>query len=786
MVAVVVHLWPFSMETKPAQPTPAPRPSWHTAVASLLLVVLTLAAYQGVRQNDFVNLDDPDYITNNPNVKQGLTWTTIRWAFTTSAASNYHPLTWLSHALDYAWFGPDAAKHHLSSLALHAVNTLLLLLAMRRLTRTFWRSVAVAAVFALHPLHVESVAWVSERKDLLSGFCFMLCLLGYERFVRRRAAGQLAWPAYGFTLLAYAAGLLAKPMLVTLPCVLLLLDFWPLRRFEALGRDRWRTQAWPCVREKLPFLLLTLASSVATFLAQRWGGSMVSMGGLSLTRRVLDAFVGYAGYLGKTFWPAKLSVYYPLPIELYLTDAVPALLLVVAITVWACLRLRRAPWWFTGWFWFVGMLVPVIGLVQVGMQAMADRYTYLPMIGLTLGVAWSVAGWAGERRGRRGLVTAIGVALACVCVARTHQRVQDWRNSGTLFTQALAMEQRNFTAHANLGVWYYDQADYAAAEKEYRAALAVLPDAAPPWMGLGMLYMALERYAEAAEAFTKSGQFNPRDPFGPMNAGLALIQQKDFATAETMLRESLRRVPDFQSAQVGLALAQLGQRQTNLARASLEMITSQANAATPAATLDLIARLQEEIGDTTQALESRRHAVEVAPKDPVLRQRFGQLLASSGQMAEARREFETAIALSPHNAMARTQLATVLLEQGSAREALAEYRTALNLQTNLLAALNNLAWTLATHPEASLRNGAEAVAFGQRACALTEWKVPYIIGTLAAAYAENNQWPEAVETALKAQAAATKAGETELARRNGELAEQYRQHQPYREKPAKP
>ena len=772
------------MENKPAQPAPPPRPSWHTLAVGLFLLVLTLAAYQGVRLNDFIYFDDPDYITNNPNVKQGLTWATVKWAFTTTDVSNYHPLTWLSHAADYAWFGANPSGHHLVSLAIHLANVLLLFAAMRQLTGTFWRSAAVAAVFALHPLHVESVAWVCERKDVLSGLFFLLCVMAYAKYARLRDANRPAGLAYTLALLAFAAGLLAKPMLVTLPCVLLLLDFWPLRRFDFLRRTEWAARVLPCLKEKIPFFLLTIASSIATFVAQREGGAVVGLQALAPSQRLLNAALGYVGYLQKSFWPANLSVFYPTPTEMPVGTALLALLLCAGITLLVLWRARQAPWWTTGWLWFVGMLVPVIGLVQVGGQAMADRYTYLPLIGLSIGAVWWVAAWVAGSPGRRVAIACLGGAALAAGSYATHRRVADWRNSETLFKQALDLDSRNIAAHANLGVYYFDHGDYRTAETHLRQSLTICPTYAPSWNALGQVLLKLDRYEEAIDAYAKAAAYGPKDPAAPLNLGLALIHKKDYESAQAALQESLRREPGSVSAQLGLALVQLARGLTNEARNAIAQVTT--GPTTPVASLDLLAQLHEQFGNAAEAARCLNQAVQAQPASASLHQRLGQLFAADGRTAEARQAFEKAVGLAPRDPTARTQLATVLLEQGSTREALAEYRAALNLQTNLLAALNNLAWTLATHPDSNVRNGVEAVAFGQRACALTEWKVPYVIGTLAAAYAENNQWKEAVETALKAHAAATKAGETELARRNGELAEQYRKHQPYREGPSKP
>lgn len=770
-----------------ASPIPNP-PSSHTRpwlpwLLAPALSLLTVLAYAALRHHDFVYFDDPDYITNNPHIKQGVGAETIRWAFTTFEVSNWHPLTWLSHALDYSWFGDWAGGHHLTSLGLHVLNTLLLFLLLRRFTGALWRSAVVAALFALHPLHVESVAWIAERKDLLSGLFFFLCLLAYAGYARRKTAGQPASLFYLLALLAFAAGLMSKPMLVTLPCVLLLVDFWPLQRFSLWPRTDWRTRLLPCVWEKIPFFALTLASSILTFVAQKQGSAVVGLQSLPITTRALNAALGYAGYLAKSLWPTQLSVFYPFPAELPYGKAFLALAVLAGISAAVTLLARRAPWWTTGWFWFLGMMVPVVGLVQVGSQAMADRYTYLPLIGLFIAVTWAAAAWAGQTVGRQRALAGATVLLLGAYAWGTRDRVADWRNTETLFTQALQVTERNFPAHANLGVFYWDRGDFARAESHFQSSIAIQPDYAPSWRGLSQVYMSLQRYREAIAALERDAVLCPRDPIPPANAGLAWLQEKNATAAEHAMRESLRRDTNYLNARLGLALALLAQGRTNDARALVDEAARQPSQ--PASALDLLAMIHEQLGDPARALEFRQRAVQAAPRDATLRQRLGQQLASTGRTEEARREFLAAVEIAPANALARSQLATVLLERGETRAAVTEYRAALSLQTNLVAALNNLAWILATHPDDSLRNGADAVVFGRRACELAHWEEAYLIGTLAAAYAENGQWQEALDTALKAQATAKAAGNADLAARNGELAEWYRARKPYRDPPAR-
>jgi hypothetical protein len=369
------------------------------ALVCIILVVSTLAAYWPVHRAEFANFDDPDYVTNNPDVFRGLTWHGVVWAFTRIHGSNWHPLTWLSHMADCSLFGENAAGHHLVNVGFHVANTLLLFLLLGRMTGAVWRSGFVAALFALHPLHVESVAWIAERKDVLSTFFGLLALWFYIRYVeRQKAEGRIQNPSprttqhatrcYLLSLCFFALGLMSKPMLLTLPFVMLLLDYWPLGRFNTPTLPRFHAPSLPhsttpitlLVWEKLPFLALSLASSVVTFWAQKTGGAVVSVQTMPLADRLANASVSYIAYLIKTFWPTKLAAFYPFAAELPGTEAILSTLVLIGLTVLAFATARRAPCLLVGWLWFVGTLVPVIGLVQVGGQAMADRYTYIPLV----------------------------------------------------------------------------------------------------------------------------------------------------------------------------------------------------------------------------------------------------------------------------------------------------------------------------------------------------------------------------------------------------------------------
>ncbi|MEE9279689.1 MAG: tetratricopeptide repeat protein [Myxococcota bacterium] len=420
--------------------------SWERLILPLL-AALTFTVYSQVGEHDFVNFDDGKYVFDNPQLERGLTVDGVTWAFSSIYFSNWHPLTWVSYLLDYELYGLKPGGYHLTNLLLHVAATMLLFVALRRLTGAIWRSAFVAALFGLHPLHVESVAWVGERKDVLSGLFWMAVLWAYARY-----AARPSWVRYLLVAVLLALGLMAKPMLVTLPFVLLLLDYWPLRRLGNPASPVDWTRLKLLTLEKLPLMLLAAGSSWITWIAQSRGGAVVELEELSLGLRAGNALVAYVAYIAKALWPADLAVFYPHPgTSLSLALAFGSLLLLAAISLLAFRFADRRPYLPIGWLWYLGTLVPVIGLVQVGRQGLADRYTYLPLIGLFMIAAWGghdlLARW---RFGRRSLVPG-SLAVLCALSAATWVQVSHWKDSVTLFRQALRVTSDNAVAHFNLG-----------------------------------------------------------------------------------------------------------------------------------------------------------------------------------------------------------------------------------------------------------------------------------------------------------------------------------------------
>jgi tetratricopeptide (TPR) repeat protein len=490
--------------------------------------LVTLAAYLPAARNDFIILDDNDYVTQNPVVQQGLTLAGVKWAATTFHSANWHPLTWFSHMTDCELFGLNAGAHHLVNALFHAANTALLFLLLWRLTESALPSLLVAALFGWHPLHVESVAWVAERKDVLSTFCGLLALLSHAKFAREKHRRS-----YWLALVFFALGLLAKPMLVTLPFLLLLLDFWPLRRFS------WGALKGPLLREKIPFFALAAGSCVVTYFAQSAGHALTTLDRLPLSYRLENALVSVAAYLSKLGWPTRLAIYYPqAPIPTRVWVLAGAVLLLISCAVW--LARNRSPCWLFGWLRFVGMLVPVIGLVQVGGATMADRYAYLPSVGLFAAVVFGLHGGCGRWPGARNLLGWGLLPPLVACLLVTERQLSYWRDSETLFRHALAVTKNNYAAHEILAVILELQGRYAEALTEYREVVRIDPAHYQMHLYIGEM---LEKTGHPAEALDEIRQCLIKDPDQPIlhcAAGRARAALGDFAAAKAEFAEAER------------------------------------------------------------------------------------------------------------------------------------------------------------------------------------------------------------------------------------------------------
>lgn len=764
---------------------PARAGTRHALLVCLLLAVLTAAAYWPVVRNGFVNYDDPDYVSSNPIVQAGLTGESIRWAFTSYYSSNWHPLTWLSHMLDCQLYGLKPAGHHLTNVVFHVANSLLVFLLLRALTGALWRSALVAALFALHPLHVESVAWVAERKDVLSTFFGLLSLWAYTIYARTQPAAHAQrspfrsrW--YWLALACLALGLMSKPMLVTLPCVLLLLDLWPLARFDL---SNWQKQL-PAIRrivwEKLPFFALSAASCVVTFWVQRASGAVVSLTHASFDVRLANALVSYVKYIAKTFWPVDLAVIYPYtPLELASGEVVGAVLLLAAITAAVVIAARTRPYLLVGWLWFAGTLVPVIGLVQVGKQALADRYTYLPHVGVFVLLVWGAAELAGRLKWPKPASVAVALGLVAGCLFLTSRQIPHWRTSRTLFEHAAAVTTNNFVAYTVIATALYEENKPDQAIDYCRRALQLSPDYSEAHNTLGNIYLRQDKLAEAVDNFRAAIASDPT--YGAAHHGLAaaLFKQGKFAEAEAASREALRFEPHYKPALFTLAQSLHQQQKLDDAKAVYERLLS----------LDpslfsvhrALANLLTTQGKLDEAKAQFETALKIKPGDADTHTALGVVLCDRGRPDDAAKEFTKVLRLQATNSVANYYLGLISQGSGKIAEAVKFYRAALQTQPDWPEALNNLAWILAANKDPALRDGKESVRLAERACQLTGQNQAVFIGTLAAAYAEAGRFADAVATAEKARAAALAAGQKAIADKNSQLLEVYRAGRAYHE-----
>jgi tetratricopeptide (TPR) repeat protein len=635
----------------------------RSAWIAFALLAITVAAYSAVGSFDFINFDDPQYVYGNPQVTQGLTWSGVQWAFTTGHASNWHPLTWISHMVDVELFGVKPGPHHLVNLLLHVVNTLLLFGLLRRTTGATGRSALVAALFALHPLHVESVVWISERKDLLSTLFFMLTLWAYAAYARKPTLRR-----YLPVFVLLALGLLAKPMLVTLPFVLLLFDIWPLKR---IGVDAWdRAMAARLVVEKIPLFALVAASSVVTFIVQREGGSVLGLDALPLDQRLPNALLSYIAYIGNMVWPSNLAILYPFPDSIPLWQSAGALVLLLAATVAAVLAIRRYPYLTVGWFWYLGMLVPVIGIVQVGTQGMADRYTYVPLIGLFLIIAWGGYDLLGRNSARRAPLAALCVLIIATLAIATRIQSLHWADAKTLWARALAVTTENYRAHGLYGQLLTADGQNSEAVMHFGEALRIQPANAQLQVAeihtlLGGALDDLDQHEEAIANYRDALRLRPNFP--PAHNGLAntLASKGLLQEAITHYQLALQIKPNYAIALNGLgsALDDLGRVDEAMDhyRRALEL-----NPRYAAAHNNLAAAYARQ-GQIDAAVNEMRAALQYDSQNADYHYNYAVLVSQQGDLAQARQHLETALTLNPQFQHARQALASLpggSLEEG--------------------------------------------------------------------------------------------------------------------------
>lgn len=511
--------------------------------------------YAQVINHDFVRLDDNVYITENVHVQKGLSLDNVKYAFTDFSAANWHPLTWLSHMLDCQLFGLNAGMHHIVNVFFHLLTTILCFFVFYRMTGELWPCFMVALLFAIHPLHVESVAWVSERKDVLSAFFWFLTLLLYFEYVKREKNLVL----YFLMIFTYALGLMSKPMLVTLPFAMLLLDVWPLERISLLNSSGRLTQIISNItilaKEKIPLFVLMFASCVITIKAQGSAGAIDTLENIPLGMRVLNSINAYVEYLYKTIWPINLACLYPYDKNVAIWRFILSALILSLIT-WAVIRKARAhPYLLTGWFWYLGTLVPVIGLVQVGMQSLADRYTYIPHVGIWMIICWGLSGWIHNSETKRRFVTGIFLLVVCFFEMTTYYQVKVWKNSETLLSHAIKVTKNNYVAHNNLGSVYFKKGDISKAAHHYKEALRISPDYMA-YNNVGITLALEGRIEEAIDFFLKSIQLKNTFKNSHFNLGVAYEMKGMGQDAILSYQKALDIDPQYTDAQRSIKKAQ--------------------------------------------------------------------------------------------------------------------------------------------------------------------------------------------------------------------------------------
>ncbi|MEI7939047.1 MAG: tetratricopeptide repeat protein [Verrucomicrobiota bacterium] len=664
-------------------------PAWLLAVS---LALATIAIYWPATRCGFVNYDDDMYVTDNAHVISGVTWESLKWACLNPVSANWHPLTILSHMLDCQIFGLQPAGHHLTNVLFHALNAALVFVLLQQMTGASWRSLFVAALFAVHPLRVESVAWVSERKDVLSGLFGLLALIFYARYAQRRrqkAEGRRqkaeassrrspsrftfhVSPFYLLSLCFFFCGLMSKPMLVTWPFVMLLLDCWPLRRMQNeattgtqpaprstfhVSRFTFhvpRTTLLPLLLEKIPFFTLAALASVMTFVVQQHGGAMKGAEKLPLGERSGNALISGCRYLGKLFWPSDLVVFYWHPGQWPIGKVLLAGGLILGLSVLLWVQRRRFPVLLVGWLWFLGTLVPVLGLVQVGQQAMADRYTYIPSLGVLIFAIWGTYELTRRWRYQVSVLSVAGGAAIILSAALTRQQIGHWTDSEALFRYALEVTENNYVAHKFLGDALDKRGQIDGAISQYQQSLRLKSDDALVCNNLGVALDKKGQTEDAISQYREVIRLEPDRPFPHYNLGNALLKKGQIDEAITQYQEAIRLKPDYADAH------------NNLGNAFNNK------------------------GQLDAAIDQYQQAIRLKPDYAIAHNNLGAALGRKGQNDAAIRQYQEAIRLNPHDALAHNNLGAALDKMGRTDEAISQFQEAVHLKSDYTDAKDNL------------------------------------------------------------------------------------------------
>jgi tetratricopeptide (TPR) repeat protein len=599
----------------------------HTYLIMVLLVIACLAAFGRIAGNDFVNYDDNKYIIENNHIKAGINSEIIKWAFTAVVSANWHPLTLLSHTLDWSLFGANASGHHLINLLLHIGSVLFLFFLLKRMTMNLWSSAFVAALFAMHPLRVESVAWVAERKDVLSMFFGLASIYAYACYAESYKLSK-----YLLCLILFALGLMAKPMLVTLPFVLLLLDYWPLGRWQKVISAPVGNRSHLAGRllgEKAPFIFLAIVSSIVTLWAQNKDGAVASMENLPFLLRVLNAIISYVFYLGKTFWPVDLSVFYPYESYFPLWQLLASCFILTGITIVVIYAIKKLPFLFVGWFWYLGTMIPVIGLVQVGSQAMADRYTYLPSIGIAIMLAWGIPLLFTRADIRKKILFLAAITFLVIMSVLTWKQCGYWKNSIMLFSHALRVTKDNFVAHNCFASAVVEKGRIEEAIEHYNKSIRLKPDYVDAYNNRGIAYTKLGRYQLAIEDYNKAIHLKPDNPDVYYNRGNAYTKLGQYQLAIEDYNKSIRLKPDNPDAYSNRG--------------------------------DIYIKL----GQYQMAIEDYNKAINLKPDNPDAYNNRGTIYTKLGQYQLAIEDFNNAIRLNPDDADTYFNRGFVYFNQGN-------------------------------------------------------------------------------------------------------------------------
>jgi tetratricopeptide (TPR) repeat protein len=656
---------------------------------ALLLVAATLAVFWQVQHHKFTNFDEQVYVTENTHVRQGLTLENLRHAFTSMEAGFWHPLTWLSLMADRQLFLNNAGGYHWTSLLFHLANTILLFFILLSMTKAPWQSGFVAALFALHPLHVEAVAWVASRKDVLSGFFWMLTMGAYSSYVARPSIRR-----YLLVVLSFVLGLMAKPMIVTLPFVLLLLDYWPLKSIcrphngifagklarAPDGKGGSQAPLFFLFLEKMPLVFIAILAGMITIIAEGKAGALASFDAFPFPVRLANALVSYVSYLSKTFWPAGLAAFYPHPEHIPLIKVITAIFTLLSVSWFVFIARGKHPYLVVGWLWYLGTLLPVMGLMQVGSHAMADRYTYLPLVGIFVMLSWGIAAilpcWP-----RRGAIIAfLAGALLLALSTLSWRQVSYWQDSYTLFRHALKATDDNWLAHNNLGLVLAEQGKTLEAEKHYRQALRLMPEYYEAHSNLGFLLARQGKGEEAVAHYKKALAIHPGYAAAHNNLGMLLAEQGKLKEAEKYYRQALRWSPEYYAAHHNLGIIFAGQgRFTEAAAHYLKALAINPDYA---AAHNNLAMLLAARGEVKEAEEHYRQALRGSPEYYAAHNNLGILLSQQGKYEEAVAHYLKALAINPDYADAHNNLGISLAQKGKHVEALGHFLEALRLKSD--------------------------------------------------------------------------------------------------------